>query len=181
MGKAGGGKGTNQHQVQGVSQACRQDAGVLDGLASDEDVCPYCVTVAFTVDCRHGTERRAGDRGMMFKDLEVGMEVLVLRGGTRRDLGNASVRVGTLLSAERWWPSLNGRHKKTVVSDPATGRPLTVHGWPDAQGTMVPVLMRPGRFTEGGASLVTLGRILGPVGEWQAKVDAARREREDTP
>ncbi|MCL4414747.1 MAG: hypothetical protein M1522_08400 [Actinobacteria bacterium] len=111
---------------------------------------------------------------MRFKDLEVEMEVLALQYGTRSDLGNASVRVGTLLSAERWWPSLNGRHKKTVVSDPTTGRPLTVHGWPDAQGTMVPVLMRSGRFTEGGASLVTLGRILGPIDEWQPKVEAAR-------
>lgn len=32
MGKTGGGKGTNQHAVRGVSQALRQDAIVLDDL-----------------------------------------------------------------------------------------------------------------------------------------------------
>lgn len=115
---------------------------------------------------------------MKFEDLKVGMEVLVMHYGKRSDLANASVQAATVLSTERWWPSLNGFDKKTVVVDPATGRPLTVYGWPHEQGTMVPVLMRPGRFTEGGASLVKLGRILGPVETWQPKIDAARREQD---
>ena len=114
---------------------------------------------------------------MKFEDLKVGMEVLVLQYGKRSDLANASVQAATVLSTERWWPSLNGFDKKTVVVDPATGRPLTVYGWPHEQGTMVPVLMRPGRFTEGGASLVKLRRILGPAETWQPKIDAARREQ----
>ena len=33
MGKTGGGRGTNQYQVRGVSQASSQDAAVLDDLA----------------------------------------------------------------------------------------------------------------------------------------------------
>ena len=36
MSKTGGGKGTNQHAVQGVSQERRQDAGVLGGLAEGD-------------------------------------------------------------------------------------------------------------------------------------------------
>ena len=37
MGKTGGGRGTNQYQVHGVSQASSQDAAVLDGLAEAPD------------------------------------------------------------------------------------------------------------------------------------------------
>ena len=37
MGKTGGGRGTNQYGVKGVSQASRQDARVLDDLAEGKD------------------------------------------------------------------------------------------------------------------------------------------------
>ena len=55
MGKTGGGKGTNQYGVKGVSQASRQDAAVLDGLAVDagEPIpfgTPAEVRVAYGVD-----------------------------------------------------------------------------------------------------------------------------------
>ena len=35
--KTGGGRGTNQYQVRGVSQASRQSAAVLDDLAASEE------------------------------------------------------------------------------------------------------------------------------------------------
>lgn len=55
MGKTGGGKGTNQYAVRGVSQVSRQDASVLDGLGSDptEPIAfgtPAKVRVAYGVD-----------------------------------------------------------------------------------------------------------------------------------
>lgn len=36
MSKTGGGRGTNQYAVRGASQAARQDASVLDGLAGEQ-------------------------------------------------------------------------------------------------------------------------------------------------
>jgi hypothetical protein len=40
MSKTGGGAGTNQYAVQGVSQANRQDTAVLDGLAGNPSTPP---------------------------------------------------------------------------------------------------------------------------------------------
>lgn len=47
MAKTGGGRGTNQYQVRGISQASRQDASVLDGLAG-EQVAPTATPTSVT-------------------------------------------------------------------------------------------------------------------------------------
>ena len=46
--KTGGGRGTNQYAVRGVSQASRQSVAVLDDLATEEEV------VRESWSCDHG-------------------------------------------------------------------------------------------------------------------------------
>lgn len=116
---------------------------------------------------------------MKFGDLKVGMEVLVLHRGTRKDLGNADVRAAVVLSAEQWKMSSGTAGRQTTVSDDVTGEQWTVFGWPDPQGAYVAVRCQDRMFWNGGVGFVGRARILGLVDEWQPKVDAARRTGEN--
>jgi len=108
---------------------------------------------------------------MKFEDLEVGMEVLVLRSGKRSDIANAWVEAATVLSTERWAKSTLPMANRSLAGP--DGNKLFVGGRIAPGGKCVPVLM-PNNY----AMLVMPSRILGPVDEWQPKIDAARRERD---
>lgn len=110
---------------------------------------------------------------MKFKDLKVGMDVLVLRGGDRYDLGSAFVERCTVLSEERWVRGSRGYPSdRTTVALPDGGE-VAVRARPSQEGRHV--LVRRGET--GGTDLVPAAKILGPADEWQPKVDAARQER----
>ncbi|MCL4414451.1 MAG: hypothetical protein M1522_06865 [Actinobacteria bacterium] len=115
---------------------------------------------------------------MKFEDLEVGMEVLVLRGGKRGDLATAVVSRCTVLSSERWSmsPPTAPGWGTTPIARPNGGE-ILVRGYASFGGKYAAVLEQNIDFTRY-AELVAGERILGPADEWQAKVNAARRERD---
>lgn len=107
---------------------------------------------------------------MNFPDLKVGMDVLVLRSGNRRDLASAKVERCAVLSADRWckWsPAYSPR--RTTVALPGGGEG-SVYGQVSHYGRHALVWCD----ETGCADVVSTVRILGPADEWEAKIAAAR-------
>ena len=113
---------------------------------------------------------------MKFEDLEVGMEVFVLRSGSRKNLASAEVEQCTVLRALRWTGASSDEPWPGVPVVGPDGTKVTVRGWRSPVGKKVPVLPLRESLSNY-ADLIAPALILGPVEEWQAKVESARVER----